>query len=264
MRVSQAVHTVISGNKSWVKGLLSLFAKASATAQQNIVSAASLTELATDCFINDRTIPTEVLSFCEQMGVTVPSFLDAMLEYEKLLHPTDSARLGVELTAAVEILAELQKEIAAKKADLSMVKRALNAAKKELAYLRADAEKSGTLTMLEIARALDMLPTEAIQRLTKEKAPEVTDGWYENLPKKLTAENLRTSWEAIDIAEREAMCDFLCDPTDARKLLVFAAAVCLFGEEMTEQQQEAHVNFLTSSEEYAQTYDTLEQEYARL
>jgi hypothetical protein len=254
MRVSRAVHTVISGNKSWVKGLLSLFAKASATAQQNIVSAASLTELATDCFINDRTIPAEA----------VPGFLDAMLEYEKLLRPTDSARLGVELTAAVEILAELQKEIAAKKADLTMVKRALNAAKKELAYLRADAEKSGTLTMLEIARALDMLPTEAIRRLTKEKAPEVTDGWYENLPKKLTAENLRTSWEAIDIAEREAICDFVCDPTDARKLLVFAAAVCLFGEEMTDQQQEAHVNFLTSSEEYAQTYDTLEQEYARL
>lgn len=264
MRVSQAVHTTITGNKNWVKGLLSLFAKASATAQQNIISAASTTEVPGDCFVNDRTIPQEIHSFCEQKGTTVGAFLDAMLEYEKLLQPTDSTRLCVEITAAVDILVELHKEIAVKKAELALVKRSLNAAKRDKNILMSEAERTGVLSIVEVTRALDLLPTEAIRRIVKEKPQESNIGWYENLPKKLTAGNLRTSWEAINIAEREAMCNFVCDPTDARKLLVFAAAVSLFGDEMTEQQQEAHVNFLTSSEEYAQAYDQLEQEYAKL
>lgn len=262
MRTSQAVFLTIASNKNWGKEALALFAKAPAEAQANIISAASLSTLEFTHFINDRAVSQELVFFCEDKGIEPAAFLEQILEYQKLLAPTDTTRLCLELDAAVALLGELNLEIDKKRSELQMLKQAINATKKEKNHLFSVFEREGTISIVQAAIAMDMLPTEAIARMVKLPEDVKTD-WFDDLPKALTAENARTAWASLPAHELLGKMKEAAFSNEGNHQVMFAAAVALYGEHMTDELMERHIE-LIGNEGYADAYQQLERAYAKL
>lgn len=261
MKVPHSVFLQISADKSWGRKALSLFSSASAQNQTSILAAAATFDDEGESFVNDRTIPKELEFFCEKEAVCVGGFLRAILEYQNLLAPTNNSRMLIELNSMVAVLQELNTEIELKKVELKAVKRELNAARRQRAVLRAEAENEGELVLVNMALALELLPSTVLGKIAMQEPDAVPTDWYASLPEKLTAENMKTSWAALDRvdADEELLKILKEDTPKARSMM--AAAVALRSEDLPEVVQTRHFELVAASESYFELWLALEKEY---
>lgn len=262
MKVPQSVLTQMTANPRWVDGALPLFSAASARDQTYIISAAETFEKEYDdaVFINDRKLPKELILFCQEKDLNLGNFLRAIIEYQSTLEPTNKTKQLIELNSLVVTLQELNKEIDHKKVELKAVKQELNAARRERYLLRAEAEKNGELSLVNIAMALALLPNTVLASMVQQKHEESSD-WYTSLPEKLTAENMRTSWAALPPFEADAALLQMLEEDSAKARSMIAAAVALRGEDLPEEVQHRHFELVAGSESYFNLWTALEKEY---
>lgn len=265
MRVASNVKLAHSANAKWVGETLLLFASASEKNKQTILSSAlACADTPKPEFLPNSLVSREIENLCQANGITVPDFLEAMLEYQKLIAPVDENRLAISVEAAVKLLEELHVEIERKKVELASLKQQINASKRDLnsAYRVLDSHGPGNTSLLAVINGLGLLSNAAINRLAaeQESAPEPKGAmeWLDSLPQNLFLNNTASLWHEVQQTQAiNYLYELLNLPKHTeRSLLVAAVGVAVFDELVGEERElpELHMALCEAQPAYQETY----------
>lgn len=242
-----------------------VFASATPKNQQLVIaSALACADTPKDSVMPTSAVPKELEELCTVNGTAVPDFLEAILEYQKLISPTDETRLALSLEASVKMLEELNLEIDKKKVEIRRLNQQINATRRELnsAYKVLDGFGPGNVSLLAVVQGMGLLSNEAVNRLAASNEEveytKTMKQWLDSLPHNLFLNNLQTIWHELQPTLGMSYLQELLgmEGHTADSLLVTAVGAAVLGELMEDDAKmvDLHMNLCTAQPSYQEAY----------